>query len=159
MQSGTGTVRSSKIPAIVRQHRSSRVAFVLGLQPSIISNDRRPDTIPYLLDNLRRHPERRAHERGALVHGERQLADDAEVGELHLALRREENVGGYKEAENHGGGHEKTHITLCDGHHLKYPLHDDCPINATRTYSIPGVREKVSMRAHHRLRVQQTLKY
>ena len=45
-----------------------------------------------LPDHLRRHPEGRAHKGAAFGHGDGNLPGDAKVGELDLALAREEDV-------------------------------------------------------------------
>ncbi len=47
-----------------------------------------------LLDDLGRHPKRRADERVALGRRRRQLAGDAKVGQLHVAHLAEQDVGG-----------------------------------------------------------------
>ena len=54
----------------------------------------------HLHDDLRRHPERRAHKRVVLGHSVRQPRADAEVREFHVAISGDHDVG----ALGGGGG-------------------------------------------------------
>jgi len=45
-----------------------------------------------LLDDLRRHPERRADERALLVHRVGELTGDAKVSKLHVPALRQQHV-------------------------------------------------------------------
>lgn len=62
-----------------------------------------------LLDDLRRHPERRPHERLPLDLRVGQLTGDPKVGQLHLALLRQQDVGSCGESrESHWIGHDAS---------------------------------------------------
>lgn len=52
------------------------------------------EVVRRLLDDFGRHPERRPHEGLALDLRVRQLTGHPEVGQLHLAVLRQEHVGG-----------------------------------------------------------------